>query len=440
MALLLCALSYGTESQGAFYNGPFHVFVVLMAAALVSSVVCTRPSTWWRGWWRDPLVVTAAALSLVTVASSAAAGQPGGAVGPVSLLLCLMAVVAVVRSLRPEHRGLLAAGVVVIAVVVALVGWAADVGRWPPDALTSQGLWRAASTLTYENALAAFLTTPLLLCLDRLMTTPGRRPLWSGAAYVLLVGVGASLSRGGVLGLAVGIGLLALLRRPRTLVALWRPVAGAVVALLCLAPSVPVTSSPHVLLAVAGLLVGGGMALWSAPAGGPMRMAAAGAGLAAVGLLVAVAPIGHVLRQIAQTRASAASSDRAHEWAAALDVARHHLVLGTGMARVLLHWQAGGQAFTVAFAHNEFLQLLMEDGVIGVAVLVAGLAAVFVSLARRRRRTSAWPADCAMACLAALLAQSALDFLWHLPVIPVVTVVALAVALAPGEPSQPVTG
>ena len=44
------------------------------------------------------------------------------------------------------------------------------------------------------------------------------------------------------------------------------------------------------------------------------------------------------------------------------------------------------------------------------------------------RGPSAWSAECGIACLVALLVQSSLDFLWHIPVIPVLTAVILATA------------
>ena len=438
MALLLCALSYATDAQGAFYDGPYHVFLALIGAALAAAVVIAgmigiRTSSWTCTVVRNPLVLTVAALALVTVVSSAAAGQPADAVGTVSLLLAMAGAVAVVTILRPEQRRLLVAGVVVIAVVVALVGFVAVVARSQPNALTSQGLWRAASTLTYENALAAYLSIPALLCLDRLLTTAPPRLVWSGAAYVLLVGIGATLSRGGILGLGVGVVLLAALRGPRSLRHLAPAVSGAVIALICLAPSLPVESSRHVALAYAGLVIGGAVAVGTAVASPRLRLGAAVVGAVAFASFLAFGSIGHVAREIAHTRASAASSDRAHEWAAAFDVARQHLLLGDGTARVLLHWQVDGKVFTASFAHNELLQLLTQDGVVGLLVLVVGLAAVFVDLARRRRQPSAWPADCAIACLAALLVQSSLDFLWHLPVIPVLMAVVLALSLTPDD-------
>jgi O-antigen ligase len=197
-----------------------------------------------------------------------------------------------------------------------------------------------------------------------------------------------------------------------------------------------VGSSPHVLLATAGLAVGAGVSAWSSVTSPRLRIGAVVVGAAALGVLVAVASIGHVAREIAQTRASAASSDRAHEWAAAFDLARRHLLLGLGTARFLLHWQVGTSVFTASFAHNEFLQLFTQDGVLGLVVLVVGLAAVLVHLARRRDQPSSWPADAALAGLVALLVQSSLDFLWHLPVIPVLMAVVLALAMTPAPPRR----
>lgn len=427
LAALLSALSYATESEGAFYPGPYRVFVVLVGIALVSGVVTSRSSKWVRPVVRDPLVAMTVALSLVTVASSASAGHATDAIGTVTLLLTMAAAVMVVRVLRPAELRLLTVGIVAVAVIVAVVGWAAVVAWWQPDALVSQGLWRAASTLTYENALAAFLTAPALLCLDRMMTAPKPSLPWSESAYLLLVGIGAAVSRGGVLGLVVGIALLGALRGPRTLLRLGAPAAGAVITMACLAPSVPVDSSPHVALAAAGLVFGAAVAAWSVVSV-TLRIGAVAIGAAVLAALIAAVSTGRVISEIAKARASGSSSDRAHEWAAAFDVARHHLILGTGTARVLLQWDVGGKVFTATFAHNEYLQLLIQDGGVGLAVLVAGLVGLAIRLARLRGQPSAWSPECGIACLGALLVQSSLDFLWHIPVIPVLMFVVLAMA------------
>jgi O-antigen ligase/polysaccharide polymerase Wzy-like membrane protein len=458
MGLLLCALSYATDSQGAFYPGPFHVFVILVALALVAGAVVTRERArvWLGQVGRDPLVWTVAALAVVTVLSAVVAGQASNAIGPVALLFMMAAVVAVVTSLPAEHRRLLVAGVVAISVVVAAIGWVAVLARWQPNALTSQGLWRAASTLTYENALAAFLTAPALLCLDRLMTGTARRTAWALSAYVVLLGIGASLSRGGFLGLVVGVVVLVAWRGPARLPTVAGPVLGSLIGLAGLAPSFPVSGPARVAPAVVGLVVGALMAAWNVGEGSTIggderderrttgwrraRVAAALVGTAVLIGLVAAVSSRNVAHQIAQARFSAASSDRAHEWSAAWAVARQHLVLGVGTARVLLQWQEGTRVFTATFAHNEFLQLVVQDGFIGLAVLLIGLICIVRRLLRLRGRGSAWSVECASACLLALLVQSSLDFLWHLTVIPVLLAVVLATALTPAGPAKDLAG
>ncbi|MGH9018025.1 MAG: O-antigen ligase family protein [Acidimicrobiales bacterium] len=435
MVLLLCALSYATEAQGAFYPGPFHGFVVLVALALVAAIATHRTRSWIRSVATDPVVVMAVVLSLVTEVSAGAAGHWTAATGTVAALLTLAGAVAVVRGLTPDHRRLLVAGLVTLGSVVAVVGWVAVVARWQPDALVSQGLWRASSTLTYENALAAYLTAPALLALDRLLSRGGGDLGWREASYLLLLGVGASLSRGGLLGLAIGFVALVLLHRGRTLVQVVPVLLGTVTAVACLAPGVPVGASPHVVLAIVGLAAGA--VISAAPVTLDRRRGRLAAGVlggAVVALVLAVAVTGRGAGEIARVRLSAASSDRAHEWGAAWTIARHHLALGVGAARVLLQWQVGGKLYTATFAHNEFLQLLVQDGVVGLAVLVAGLTWMTVRLARRRGGENAssgtWVTpSCAIACLVALVVESSLDFVWHLPVIPVLVAVVLAAAL-----------
>src|SRR6266545_4473405 len=73
----------------------------------------------------------------------------------------------------------------------------------------------------------------------------------------LLAGLGATMSRAGAFALAVGLLVLAGLRGPGvTARAAAGPLAGAVVALACLLPSVPAASPPRPALALAGLCAG----------------------------------------------------------------------------------------------------------------------------------------------------------------------------------------
>src|SRR5581483_3067981 len=102
--------------------------------------------------------------------------------------------------------------------------WAGVAWRLPRFAvLVEHRLWRGGSTLTYPNAAAAALVPLALLALALLIARPDK-PLRAAAGYLLLVGVGATLSRAGFLALLVGFGVLAVLAGVR---AVWHvlPVA-----------------------------------------------------------------------------------------------------------------------------------------------------------------------------------------------------------------------
>ena len=79
-----------------------------------------------------------------------------------------------------------------------------------------------------------------------------------------------------------------------------------------------------------------------------------------------------------------------------------------------------------------------QDGVVGLAVLLVGLGGVLLRQARLRGGRTTWGAECGIACLVALLVQSSLDFLWHIPVIPVLMAVVLALSTTTEQ--EPETG
>ena len=139
------------------------------------------------------------------------------------------------------------------------------VGSW---AWLGDGVWRASSTLTYPNGAAAVLVPLALVVLARLVDTPGSLGL-ALAATGLLAGLGATMSRAGTLALAVGLVVLAALRGVRgTARAALGPCAGAMVALVCLVPSMPAaldrrrsSSCPHPVRAIS----------FASPVSGPSR-------------------------------------------------------------------------------------------------------------------------------------------------------------------------
>jgi len=425
--LLVVALVVAVAAQGAYYGGGQQVLAVVLLLVLFAALRA-------RSWSRDdallPPVGTGAALAAWTAVSATVAGDITAALPVIALLAGVVVVLVAVRRLTGGQRDALAAAVVAVGGLVAASGWVGVAWRVTPWALEDQGLWRAATTLTYANAAAGLLVPLASLAVARLVTRPGVPA--NLAAWLLLVGAGATLSRGGVLALAVGAAVLATLLGPgRTLRATGPPTLGAVVALAGLAPSMPASSPPRPVLAAAALMVGVGVAVGAShlpsrllALGLALVVLAAGAGLAVGGRGGDAAATG------AGTRLNVASPDRVAAARAALQLAAERPLTGTGPDRAVLTWVQNSRRVTGRYVHNEYLQVLAELGFVGLALLVVLLASLARAVWRGRPHapsTAVWAG--AAAGLGALAVHSALDFLWHLPAIPLVGAVLAGLVL-----------
>jgi hypothetical protein len=414
--LLVVALVVAIAAQGAYYGAGQRTVAVVLLLALLAALPA-RP--WSRDDARLPPVWAGAALAAWAAVSAAVAGDITAAFPIVALLAGVVVVLLAVRRLTSGQRDALAAAVVTVGVLTAASGWVGVAWRITPWALEDQGLWRAATTLTYANAAAGLLVPLALLAVARLAARPAVPAMV--AAWLLLIGVGATLSRGGALGLAVGAGVLATLLGPgRTLRAAGPPTLGAVVALAGLVPSLSANSPPRPGLAAAALVVGMAVAVGASHLGSRLLgLGLAAAVLAACAVLAVGGRTADTAVRLADTRLTIASPDRAAEARAALQLAAERPLTGTGPDRAVLTWVQDNRRVTSRYVHNEYLQVLAELGFVGLALLVVLLA----SLARTVRRgrfhapsTAVWAG--AAAGLAALATHSALDFLWHLPAIP----------------------
>ncbi len=251
--VLLVAVAAGLFGQGAYYTSVQRYVGVLVAAATVLALAAWPPT---RSDARLLPVAPAVALAAWAGLDAALHGALAAGVGLALLLLGVVAVLLVCRRLGQEDREVLFLGVTGIGLVVALAGGlgvAGHVGSW---AFQAQGVWRASSMLSYPNATAALLVPMVLVVLARLVETPRSLPLVL-AVTGLLAGLGATASRAGALALVVGLLVLAGLRGPRaTARTAVGPCAGALLALACLLPSMPVASPPRPVLALAGLCGG----------------------------------------------------------------------------------------------------------------------------------------------------------------------------------------
>jgi O-Antigen ligase len=429
--LLLAAASAGLLRQGAYYPSMQRLVGLLIGAATLLALAA-RPPT--RLDIRLLPLVPALALAAWAVLDGALAGAAGAAVGPALLLVGIVAVLLVCRRLRREDREILLAGVTFIGLIVALTGWLGVASRAGSWAFQAQGLWRASSTLTYPNATAAVLAPISLLVLGRLIGKPGSVPL-TLAATGLLAGLAATMSRAGALALVVGIVVLAALRGLRAIArAAVGPLVGALVAAVCLLPSMPAAGPPRPALALVGLCAGLALAAFVVQSRRWLALALLGAVLVvgAIGLLGIGGGVGGAAHTVAEARINLASPDRTGALHAALQLVAQHPLTGTGPGQAQLRWEGQGHGTQLfSYVHNEYLQAAAELGLVGLVLLAVLLVAIGRLLWRTRAtgRHGATSAG-AIAAAAAFATHSGFDFVWHLPAI-VLSVTLLVGAALP---------
>jgi len=330
---------------------------------------------------------------------------------------------------------------IILGGAAAVSGWLGVVLRASPWAHPDGGLWRAATSVTYANAAAALLSAIALLALARVVTRPSAASRL--AAFVLLVGLGATMSRAGIAGFVIGAGVLAAsLGRGAATWRAVRPAAGAAVAVAGLLPTMPVASPSRPLYAVGGLVLG--LVLAAAPMAQRRVLVALAAALP---VAVAVLAVAHPnLGSSVDGRASLASPDRAGETHAALALFGRHPITGVGPGVAVFIWSTPDHRLLVdRYAHDEYLQLAAEQGVIGVGLLALFALVIMGSALRARpgRGVDAAPAARALwggavAALVAVAFHSGFDFLWHVPAVALVAAVLIGIASpTPATPAGP---
>jgi O-antigen ligase len=306
-----------------------------------------------------------------------------------------------------EQRELLAGVVTGVGALVGFTGWVSVVFRVPSWTTVAEGLLRAASTLTYPNAAAAVMAAAAVLSLVLRPTV-----LTAVTSFLLCAGIGATMSRAGVIALVAGLVVLcAFWGIKKTVTAAAPPLLGAVVAIAALLPSMRVADEPQPVLAIAGLVAGALVALGLPRLGRFLVPVAlllpAGGGVAAFAFADRLA-----------TRVSFSSPDRAGATGAALELVSRTPLLGAGPGNGSFFFDRGNESARVMrYVHNEYLQVLVELGAVGLVLALGVVAAVL--LAMWRGRGTPLHAG-AMAAVVVVLVHSGFDFLWHLPVVLVV--------------------
>ena len=316
--------------------------------------------------------------------------------------------------LNARQRGRLEAVIVDLGISTASLGLIGFVLHTHPLAMASQDVWRLAGVLTYPNATGVLLalTVPFAIAND------GGSERWRrAAAFVILTGLLATLSRGAVLAALVS---LPLLDRGRLRATLWPALLAVSTALVllttvstgprkpCLEPLVWGCGTFGLAQVLAFAALGTGLAL---AVRGPHRLKGPYRLVVATGLL-AFAVAGSVsLRSTLAARADLAGVDaRFESWSAALAELERSPVVGVGPERSLV--MNGGRQFTY-FAHNEYLQIGAGAGIVGLVLLGVALT----SLVRAARASGNPRSRVVTASLLALGAGGLFDFVWHLPAV-----------------------
>jgi hypothetical protein len=431
--LLLAALAAAVIEQGGFYLDSRIIVGVLLTAAFAFEAFGKS-----GGRHQAPLVPSAlAAMAAWALLSAAVAGHTLESLATISTLAGVGAVVVIVaRASRPQ-RDQLVSGVIAIGAIAALSGWIGVVFRISPWASLESGLWRAATTITYTNAAAAVMAPVALLALARLVARP--TVFDRLAAVLLVVGVVATLSRFGIVGLGLGyVAIACLLGVRRTAVATARTVGGATIAALSLTVTMAVHSPSRMAVALGGLALG----LVFAVAPIRLRRRAAWALLAVAVAAVTLVAGWHRLGTVSSAwnqRTSAASPSRTEERQAALTLISHHLMTGVGPGRATFLWTTPDRHLRVdRYAHNEYLQLAAEEGLPSLLLLGALVAAL---LATARRGSGISRADPnaralwvgAVVGLVYFAGHSGFDFLWHIPAVPLLAAVLVGLSTSPSD-------
>lgn len=413
---LLVTLAAAVTAQGAFYPGDQRLIALPLGVSLVWSIIKFRT-----------LVIPWSLLG----AGGALAGwalllgdEVGDGAGIALIVAGVVVVIMVVASsMDYSERVALGDAVVGLGVAVALSGWWGVAVHSTDLALPGQGLWRASTTLTYANAAAGLIGPIALFAAARCSSKFGRaRDLWMIGLFVLVVALIATLSRAGFLSFGCGLLVLAIrLGLRSTLTCLTPLLLGSPVAMVALGPSFPEEATARPALAMFGLVAGMVIVLVVSRLS-LGRLVGTTAVVALLGAVVLIAGRGgDTFERISDARLSFSSTDRSEMLRAGIDSMKDDWWTGAGPGNGRLQYvQDNGRFVEARFVHNEYLQIGVELGVIGVILLIA----LLVSIALGAKKGSVLlPSNVYSGIAAALIAlgvQGGFDFLWHIPAIPLV--------------------
>lgn len=393
-SLVAASLAYAMIAQGAFYPAQA---LTLACITFAAGVTCHA---------RVPRRVLAAfgVLLLAILGSFAwAHGDPRIALSVLVIAFSATRIGIAASGTGFESPAGLFLGLGAFAAVAGLIGTAFHL---EPLALEAQGLWRAASTLTYANSLGAVLVPCLAAGAWRL----SRKDRFTDRAGMALVVAGLFTSMSRAAGVALFIGLVVgfIADRGPMLKAIIASRSAVVAGLVVGASALPSIFGPQQpLLILAGVFLGAAIC----SVGTRSRT---GTRVAALALIVAMLGVGVMVVSgaVQGLGARLVNEDRSRIWEASAEAGVDSLPEGLGLGRFEVYEQRHGRMFLIRYAHNEGLQALVETGWLGPIAYLVATALVGWELWVRRR-------GAALAILVAVsfFTHGMLDFVWHVPAV-----------------------
>ncbi|MPZ14451.1 MAG: hypothetical protein GEU73_08510 [Chloroflexi bacterium] len=322
-----------------------------------------------------PIVGIALALLGAALLSSLAAVDFPDAVKELIKLaeMIAMAIYAASVLTGPDDTRVVLLALIAAGAAEAMVGLYQFVTGSGPEAFAIGPFMRAYGDFAQPNGLAGYLAMilPFGVVLS-VLPRPGwptgwHRGLIIAATLIIAVGLVATLSRGGWLGSAAGLAVMALLWSAATRRALMFAIAGVAVA---------------VVVASVGVL--------------PLAL------IERVGVVFEYFRVFDV-RTVAVTPTNFALVERMAHWQAAWTMAMDHPLIGVGPGNyeaAYPSYAVGQWVEPLGHAHNYYLNTFAEMGVIGLTLLLAFMATIFVRIATGIARAGAslarvWPNETA---------------------------------------------
>lgn len=213
-------------SLGGLTIGSTQVLVALTAVAWALRLAVTRERPPVPLGLGGPLLLVLGAVALSTLRAVEVGPAIKEGLRWLELLLVYLAAADLLRS--PGQRATLMALLLVAGLSEAAIGYVQFITRWGPESFRTGGFLRAYGTFGQPNPYAGYLGTllPLVLALAiaGVRDRSARRGIWCylsvGTLIILGGALAASQSRGGMLGFALALAVVAALSSRRALLAL----------------------------------------------------------------------------------------------------------------------------------------------------------------------------------------------------------------------------